>query len=220
MSMVSEVQQLVDEAGGAVWWTLTQVYDALNASLLDLTIDTKMTTASATLAITSGVDFVAIPTTQILVPQYVVYNSVSIFSTTHDQLEDWSRRWHDQPAAQPKWLVLWDAQTFRTFPAPDANYTFTLYGLKWPDEVDVSTTEVTPLSRDLRRAVVLAAAARLLEFTQPQLADAMLIESEAHKQRSLQTYRRSLGANTLRLRPGVGWQLAQGGDINLGNRYH
>ncbi len=218
MSMVSEVQLLLDEAGGPVWWSLQQIYDALNQASIDLHMDCKMTNASADLAITSGADLVAIPTSDIMVPQYVVYNNKRIFSTTQDELENWSRRWHDQPAAQPKWLVLWDWETFRVFPSSDANYTFTLWGLKWPDEIGVSTPSI-PVDATLYRAIVLLAVAYLLEFTQPELSLTYMQEVEQFKQRMLTNFRNNLGANITRLRPGVGWSLAQGGDIKLGNRY-
>lgn len=220
MSLVSQVQQLVDESGGAVWWTAQQVYDAINETLSEDYALLKPSTVVTTLTVTTGTDIFAFDDTAVMIPQYFVYGPLGVktFPTVHEELENWSRRWRGQPPARPQWMVQWDAQHFRVFPAPDATYTFQLWGAAWPPEIGTATLDAT-LEVFQRKAVVLRAAASLLDLTRPDLADAYRAEALDHAKRAAAERRGQFNSNADRLRPGTGWAVAQFGRIGQGSRY-
>lgn len=220
MSLVSEVSQLVDETGGAVWWTAQQVYDACNEALLEDWSILKPLAGTSTMTVTAGADLVAFDTTSIMIPQYFIDPTLNtkLFPTTHDELENWSRRWREESAAKPKWLVQWDASHYRVFPLSDAQYEFVLWGVPWPPEIGTATQDCT-LENFQRKATVLRAAASLLDLTQPDLADAYRGEATDHAKRAAAEIRQQFDGNVDRLRPGTGWTVAQFGRINQGRKY-
>lgn len=220
MSLVTEVQQLVDESGGATWWTAQQVYDAINEAMSEDWAVLKPQSGTATLTVTAGADILAFDTDSIMVPQYFVdpVLNTKLFPTTHDELENWSRRWREESAAKPKWLVQWDASHYRVFPQSDAQYEFVLWGVPWPPEIGTATTDAS-LDKMQRKAVKLRAAASLLDLTQPDLADAYRVEAADAIKRQAIGLRQAFDGNVDRLRPGVGWTIAQFGRINMGRKY-
>jgi len=217
MDLVTEVRTLLNEATG-VFWTDAQVYDGLNAAIIELWATLRWKSISTTFNVTTATDIVAFDTSVVMVPQFFLYNNIKQFNTVQAQLEDWSRRWRDEPHGQPKWFVLWDASHFRVFPQPDASYTFTLWGVPWPTEISATNTDMS-LDPMTRKAIVLRSVAHLLELTQPQLADAYMAESNEYQSLAATEIRNQLGANTWRLSPGVGWEIAQYGDIRIGRKY-
>lgn len=221
MSLVSEVSMLVDESGGAVWWTAAQVYDAINDTLIEMWGQSRgIAQSTATMTVTASADLVEFPWTSIMIPQAVLNEqlNVPLFSTTHDELENWSRRWRGQPVDKPKWLVQWDAKHFRVFPQSDAQYEFLLWGTPWPAEIGTATQDLV-LDPMERKAIVLNAAANLLDLTQPELADAHRTEALGYMQRSRANVRNGLNTNLEHLRPGTGWNVAGFGRISSGRKY-
>lgn len=217
MDLVTEVRTLLNEATG-VWWTDAQVYDGLNAAIIEVWGSLKWKVGTSTYNVSVGNDIVAFSDTDIMIPQFFLYNNLKQFNSNQTQLEDWSRRWKNEPPARPKWFVLWDASHFRVFPSPDASYTFTLWGVPWPTEINAGNTDLT-LDAQARKAIVFRAVAHLLELTQPQLADTYMQQSVYNERRQGEQQRTQLGVNTWRLAPGVGWEIAQSGNIRLGRKY-
>lgn len=221
MSLLTEVQQLVDETSGPVFWVIEQVYDALNTAIEDTWLNVKQWNYMTTpFVISSGADLVALATTSIMIPQYILDTaSNKIFPTTHAMLEDWSANWHNTTAARPAWIVVWDAFTLRVFPRADAAYTYTVCGVPWPTEISGTSTDITcdPL---IKQAIIHRGAANLLELTQPDLADhheGLALEFERLFARQV---RNQGGHNTLRLAPGKGWQVGMFGDIRIARKYN
>ncbi len=224
MSLLTDLQIEVDEVAGPTFYVIEQIYDALNASMLEIWSNLKeWQRTSATIAISSGDNIISLPVTSVMIPQFVIYNGVKIFPTTHAMLQDWSDTWMNESPARPTWMVLWDAEHLRLFPRSDASYNFILYGVPWPTEINASSIDAStdPLIADplVRRAVVLRATAKLLEENQPQLSDLKLTEAMEWEARYAKQQRNSQGANTLRLRPGVAWDIANQGDIKLGRKF-
>lgn len=209
---------LVNESGGAVWWTGQQVYDAINQSLEEIYGHLKWETTTATLTVTQGDDIVAYDNTTIMVPQFFISSGTKLFPTEHDELENWSRTWRNEPKGKPKWIVLWDATHFRFFPNPDQTYEFVLWGSPWQQEITAINTDIT-MDPMAKKAVVFRACAHLFELTQPQLADTYVAESMQYEKRYSEQLRTNLGVNAWHLRPGVGWTIAQFGDIKIGRKY-
>ena len=214
MSLYTDLQLALDETGGPVFWGTAQIYDALNASLMMTEGDSRYAQTTSTITITAGADLVALPSTGVMIPQALLTEEgKEVFSTTHALLEDWTARWRAEPASRPQWLVLWDALTLRVFPTADATYEYILNGVPWPTEITTSSDDIT-IDGHLKRAVVHSAAARLLELTQPSLADWHRSEADEARKRFRRRLRRSEGQS--RLRPGSAWQVAQGGRLILG----
>lgn len=220
MSLLTDVQVLVDETSGPVFWVIEQVYDALNQALEDTWLSVPAWNYTSTpILLSSGQDRIALATTSLMIPQYLLgLDSKKFFPTTHAMLEDWSSTWRNTTPARPQWLVLWDAFTLRVFPTPNTNYIYNITGVPWPAEISGSNTDLIadPL---IKQAIVNRAVANLLELTQPELADhheALALEFERMYARQV---RNQGGHNTLRLAPGKAWQVAGLGDIRLGRRY-
>lgn len=220
MSLVSEVQKLVDESGGATWWIQQQVFDACNEALQEDWALMRPAAGTSAFSVSTGTDIFTFDTAAIMIPQYFVYDTlgVKLFPTVHDELENWSRRWRGQAAARPQWMVQWDAAHYRVFPTPNATYSFTLWGVPWPVEIGTSTQDAT-LETFQRKAVILRAAALLLDLTQPDLADAYRAEASDHAKRAIANTRGQFDSNVDRMRPGTGWAIAQNGRIGMGRKY-
>ena len=218
MSLVTDIQQLVDESGGATFWTAQHVYDSANQAQFDMWAATPAWNFLTTpFTLSSGNDIVVFSTSTIMIPQYLLdTSSAKIYITNHDMLQDYSSGWRNEPPARPKYCVLWDAEHLRVFPRADAAYTYTLCGVPWPTEITAANPDMLgdPL---IIRSVALRAAAKLLEFTQPQLADAYELQAMEMERRFQSQLRRQQGANTLRLAPSRTWQ--HNGDIAVTRRY-
>jgi len=216
MSLITDVQTQINESGGAVWWTLPQVVDAINEALLDTWGLIRYAITTSTLTTTASVALVGFDSTTIMIPQWVQNNNLKLFPTNYPMLEDWNHNWLNEQAATPQWLVQWDAQNWRLWPPPDKTYTFVVYGTPWPPLISTTSSNIAGLDPNLRNVIVLRATGYLLEETQPQLADNCYAQAEEFEKRFWRQLRRMGGDNTLRLMPGKGWVLAHSGDIKLG----
>jgi hypothetical protein len=220
MSIITDIQLQVDETQGPVFWEIEQLYDAANQAQLNVWSSLKdWQRGTSTMTVTTGQDLVAFDTTTIMIPQFIIYNGVKIFPTTHAMLQDWQNNWKNEGLGRPNWVVLWDAEHFRLFPRPDQTYNFVVWGTPWPTEITDGNHDIVGVDPLVRRAIVLQAAALLLEDSQPLLADAKLQEAMDFRERYARQQRNVQGSNIMRLRPGVAWQVAQGGDIRMGRKY-
>ena len=72
------------------------------------------------------------------------------------------------------WFFLWDDFHLRVFPSPDQTYTFTLFGLPWPPEINSSNEDIVvngvQLDRQFKLAMAYRIAAGLLIYTRPDAA--------------------------------------------------
>lgn len=222
MSLFSEVTEQIDQTNlnfGQPFWVDQQVYDAINLALEEIWTEVKWTYTTATLTFTAGQDLTALPSTSVMIPQYIITtDNVKMFPTTHPMLQDWAANWKNEPQAQPRWIVLWDEKHLRAWPTPDQTYTFTLYGVPWPTEITAISAD-PPMDPLIHHAVVHRAVAFLLEHTQPQLADANMQEALDNEKRYQRQVRNQQGDNTLRIRPTVAWTQAQFGDIRTGRKF-
>ena len=217
MSVVSDVREMIGEASAA-FYTDQQVYDAINETQMDMWMGSKWLVTTATLTTTASAEFAAIPT-DVMIPQYVEKDGRKWFPTTMARLEQWDPQWHAELPAQPQWFVLWDATTFRMGPKPDATYTFHVVGPAWPP------TEVTSTSTDLTipdllyRAIVHRAAASIMEYTQPQLADVLAKEAKDLEHSWEMELRNAQSHNIWQLKPGNRMSNAQAGNIRSGRKF-
>jgi len=217
--LVSEVQTIIDETSAPVYWTSQQVYNACNKALEEVWANVRWTYTTATITTLASQQFTTLPSSTVMIPQYIINDQgLKMFPTTHDLLQDWQQNWMNEHPARPGWYVLWDQKTLRWFPTPDTNYTFVLYGVPWPPEINGTNLDISvdPL---LRRAVIYRAAAYLFELSQPQYADFWHTEAAEQEKKYGRQFRNQQGANVLRLRPVKGWELAQQGDIRQGRRF-
>jgi hypothetical protein len=220
MSLLSDIQLQVDESQGPVFWTIEQLYDAANAAQLEVWLNLKDWQRTVyTLNIPANADLVVLPESAIMIPQFIIYNGVKIFPTTTAQLQDWATNWKSQDKTRPNWYVLWDAQHIRLFPNSDANYTFQLWGVPLPTEIDDNNHDILNVDPLVKRAVTMRAASKLLEETQPQLADAKALEAEEFEKQYARQQRNTFGDNIMRLRPTTAWDQANFGDIKVGRLF-
>lgn len=220
MNILQDIQLQIDETGGPVFWVIEQLYDAANAAQLEVWMNLKdWQQTSTTITLSSGNDIIAWPYTTIMVPQYIIYNGVKVFPTTQAQLQDWANNWKSSDPTRPNWYLLWDAKHIRLYPKSDATYTFHLFGVPWPTEIQDGTHDITGIDVLVRRAIVLRAASKLLETTQPDLADAKALEAMEFEKRYARQQRNAFGDNIARLRPTTAWDQANFGDIKVGRLF-
>lgn len=219
-NILQDVQLQVDETGGPVFWVIDQLYDAINAAQLEVWMNLKdWQQTSTTITLGSGDDIIMWPITQIMIPQYIIYNGVKVFPTTQAQLQDWANNWKSSNPTRPNWYLLWDAKHIRLYPKSNDIYTFQLFGVPWPTEVADGNQDIIGIDVMVRRAIVLRAAAKLLEATQPDMADAKSLEAKEFEHRYARQQRNVFGDNIARLRPTTAWDQAQFGDIKVGRLF-
>ncbi len=213
MSIVSDVQTWIADTG--VFWPADNVYDAINEAQVDLYADAKYVISTATMTLTASTDIFSLPTA-IMLPQWIERGGKKYFPTSQIRLEQYTQEWRKDPAATPKFFVVWDASHLRSYPKPDATYEFLLCGVPWPAEVASTNTDISG-DRTYKDAVAFKAASLLMEATRPDVAEAFEKESQS----ALLSYRKTLRRQLplIRLRPGSKFTVAQSGDVKVGNRY-
>lgn len=212
---VTGVQLLLDEAAGAVFFTVQQICDALNETLLVLTASGRWSPASASYTLTSGATLLALPSSTMMIPQFLLVAGKKYFFTTQADLERYDRYWKTTPAAQPNNFVLWDASHILPFPTPDTSYTATLWGILYPSTEFTPAAQTISLPPLLQEVLVYSAVAELLEHTHPDTADEYSGKSEETMQLFLRQLRRRQSHNISRLRPATTFQVGQSGDIRV-----
>jgi hypothetical protein len=218
MSLISDIQDLLEEATTNTFWTKAQIYDAANWAQIRVWEDTRHDKASETLTVPFNTDLVAIPDT-IMIPLYVVMDGKEYFCSTQAKLEEYDRNWRAATPAQPKWFLVWDSLNLRVWPKANATYVFTLFGVRYPPtELAVGTEDITA-PRLLKQAIVHTAAGMVLSLTRPDLAEGMLSEA-AQLENKFKIQLRNRGGHRIdRLRPGNKFAHAQGGVISIGKHY-
>lgn len=219
-NLVQDIQLQLDETRGPVFWVMEQIYDAANAAQLEVWMNLKdWQQTSTNIALSSGNDIIAWPATTIMIPQYIIYNGAKVFPTTQAQLQDWANNWKSTNPTRPNWYLLWDAKHIRLYPKSDAVYTFQLFGMPWPTEIVDGVHDITGIDILVKRAIILRAASKLLEVTQPDLADTKAMEAQEFEKRYARQQRNSFGDNIGRLRPTTAWDQANFGDIKTGRLF-
>jgi hypothetical protein len=215
MTLYSITQTILDETGGATFWTADHVYDALNSVLVDFW-DTGGLETSATLTVPANDPSIVIPST-VMIPKYILGTNGKVFLTTTAKLEQYDRGWRTAQTGYPKHFVLTDASTLRPYPLADTEYELTLYGTPWPTEIAAGTLDITA-DEGLKLAIAHQAAGELMSLTQPPFAE----ESYKEAARLLSQYKihlRNQQSHRLRtLRPATTFTAAQGGAVRIGRR--
>lgn len=218
MSLVSDVQELLDETGVGTFWPKAHIYDACNQAQLDVWAKSHHDTVTSTLTLSNNSDLVAIPT-GVYIPLYLTRSNTVYWPTTQARLEQHDREWKKVGKAAPKWFVMWDQETFRVFPKSDATYNFVLWGVRYPPtEVSGSAEDITAPSL-IKQAVASTAAGLLTMETRPDLSEGFLDQAKDLLQQFM-VQRRNLGGHRIwRLRPGMREDVAAAGNIDVGATY-
>lgn len=217
MSVFNDLNILLAELGGGVFWPNEYLYDALNEALLEVWVKTRPQYVSATLGLVANDDRVAIPST-IMVPRFVLRDNLRYFVTTHAKLEQFDRSWKSNATGVPKHFVLWDAETLRVFPRPNGSYTFVVWGIGWPTEFSSSNQDLS-VDRRLKDAIVKRAGATVVEYVHPGAAEVLRAEAEQLENMYKISRRNAFGHVLHQLRPGTRLTAAQSGVIDIGNTF-
>lgn len=212
MSIVTDVRTLVDEPTGGVFWTDEHVYDAINEQLLRIYFHEKgFRRISASMTITSGQEFVGIPSA-IAIPHYIIYGEREYWPTTYQMLERFSSNWRGETTAQPKGFVVWDHRTFRVWPAANGTYEMTVYGIGWPDEIGAGNEDISEDST-FKNCVAFRSASSLLQSTLPRQSAIYEQQARELEQKWRQGARLFRGTSKInRLRPGNAFTIKQHGN--------
>jgi hypothetical protein len=211
MNILTDLQALVDDAG--VFWTQGQMLDALNWALVDAALLCDVNRVSTDLDITAGDTFVQIPSA-IMVPKAIVNDEGEVYVVPQISLERYASTWRESTPCKPVSFVQFDADTLRIWPASDADYTYTIEGLGWPDEITVGNTNLT-YDHPFVHGVMYRAGAALVEATLPQAGDTFMMLSDQHLGEYRANIRKRGGHTMLRLRPATKTQRAHGGNIRI-----
>ena len=211
MTIVEELQILLDESGGSTFWTADHLYDALNYANLINWINTKRVLLATPLIVEAGSNYIDIPP-EILIPQYVQDDEKKYFTTTLAKLERYSPTWKTQPAGVPQYFIRFGVEKLRPWPTPDLDYRYTLVGLGWPTELSSTNDDLTAPAL-CRQAIVYRAASSLMEFTNPNLADVFANEAEDAEHKHTLQHRNHFSHNIRSIRPANRFNRQQSGNI-------
>jgi len=218
MSLISDIKELLDETGTATFWTAQHIADAANRAQMDVWARVRHDLVSVVLSVDINDDIVLIPST-ILIPLYITLNNKKYFPTTHAKLEQEDRKWRAAAQGYPKWFVVWDAGHFRVWPRPNSLYEFELIGVQYPPtELTDAVLDITAPTL-LKQSITHLAAAELVEFSRPQLADAWRAESIALELNFKKLLRNRDTHRITRLRPASRVGHAGAGVISIGKNY-
>jgi hypothetical protein len=214
----TDVATLLDESGGAIFFTLQQIYDAINCVVMELTAMGRWAPVSTPITLYAGTDLLTLPSSTLMIPQFIVVSGKKYFFSTQQRLEQYDRVWRGAKPAQPTEFVLWDINTIRLFPRPDISYSATLWGVPYP-AVEISSgslgMDLPPL---LQEALDYRVVSEMLEFTRPELADQYMAKSEEYFRDFKHQLARRNPHNIHRLRPASLFQVGQSGNIKAGDR--
>ena len=219
MTIVGDVRELLDEAGGAVFWVDEQLYDAINETLIDVFAGLRFEYGTATITTTASAADFAIPAT-IWIPQYITGTGRMYWPTTLARLEQYNRLWKLDVPGYPKHFVLNDTESVMMYPTPDATYQFVVHGVPWPTVGEIADgAEDITVAALLKRAIVRRTVAELMEYTQPNLADQYNAEADELEYKFRMQLRNRQSHNIRRLKPGGLVTNAKSGSVVLGRRY-
>ncbi len=155
MSLYSDLAIQLDESGGPVFWVQQQCFDALNEAVLEVSQRLRYALATASLVLTTNDDIVALPTTSIMTPQYILDSqSRKCFATRHARLEEWDQAWQNTQLGPPELIVLWDESHVRVWPRPDTDYTYSVVGVAWPSEI-TTTSDASMMEKATNATMVM-----------------------------------------------------------------
>lgn len=217
-SILHDIRIYLNDPG--IFWTDTQVFDAINQAQMWVFAETKWSRTSTPFVLTSGVDIVPIPT-GIIIPGWIEGTStdangvVSIrrmFPTSQRELENFMRGWRGQSLGQPKNFSIWDSFNLRVFPRPDKTYNYTIWGIGFPIEIINASQNLTGPDNYVA-AVQDTALAILLEATRPDLADVYQKNADSEIEEFRKHLRNNQSHNIRRLRFGDRFDIQQSGTI-------
>ncbi len=216
---VPSVQLLLDEAGGAIFFTVEQICDALNESQIAITALGKWAPSSLPMTFPQGTDLFSLPSTAMMIPQAIIIGGSKFFFTTHARLEQYDRQWRLTPQGQPLQFILWDVNTLRLFPNPDIVYPATLWGIPYPATEIASVNDTLDLPPLLQEVLIYRAVSELLEHTHPNLADEYASKSDEYLNKFRIQLRRRQSHNIAVFRPATTrFQIAQQGEVNAASK--
>lgn len=213
MSNLSNVQLFVNDPD-AVFYVADQVYDTINGAHLEQWAQGKPELSTASWTLTAGADIVSIPAS-IMIPKYVEYNDKQYFISGQVDLEHYSSNWKEADQGQPKWFIRFSHDKIRVWPSPDVQYIVSLVGVSWPTEISGSNTNLN-VDRTYDRAVEHQAAADLLRFVRPDLANIHEQESQQLGYDYRVDLRNQQSHNIRRIHPANRINRAQSGNISIG----
>lgn len=220
----ADVRALLDEST-AVFWTSTNVINAVNEALLECEAEVRTLWGTASIVVSS--EFVAIPDSTIMIPQRIIGTAsgdthpVEYFVTKQIDLERFWSGWRDayEDDAQSKFFIRWDADSLRCWPVSTASTTYTVEGILWPTEI-ASESDSLNVTHELYHAIMYLAAAFLIDDSLPQAAEDYRKLAGDHIS-EYRTKQRQRGGHTLMsIAPATRAQRAQQGSIRIGRRYY
>lgn len=211
-TILQQIQTILDESGGAVFWTTAEIWDAVNETLLEVWPQTNHLSTSSSWVLQTGTQFFDYPS-NIMIPQTLLGTDRShLFSTTYAKMEQFSPVWRTTTPGYAQHVIHFDIGTVRPYPLLDGTYTYTLHGMPWPPELSDASPTLTA-DATLVTAVAHLAAAKLLEHTIPMAADLQEREGNEVLQRYISNVRNQLANRVKRLRIANKFNVAQSGSI-------
>lgn len=220
VSAFAMLNSKLDSIGGQVFWPGSIYYLALQDAQLEVASRVNgWGYITANLNISPGDTLVTLPWQTVMIPQTLhTAEGLLVQPVPLAELDNHSSRWREEPAGPPRALVYFDWNRVRVWPKSDTSYTFTLAGVPWPTAIE-NTSQQSPEGVEFQEALTDIAAARIIAFTNPPLAQAYRESAERWLRQYQSRQRRQGGWNTLRLRPGTAWSLSPGGSLKHGERY-
>jgi hypothetical protein len=216
MSNLSQVRSYINDANG-IFYVDAHVLDHINDCHLYTWWDTSPNLTTSTVTLTISQDLLTLPSAM-MIPRYFEYDNKRYWASSQSELENDNLSWRGEPVAQPKWLIVFDAERLRLWPRPDQAYVIQLVGVGWPTELTTAAPDVT-LERHYQQIIEHRAAGKLLTFIRPDLAEIHNKEADQHLNNYKIGIRNSQSHKIWRLKPASRFNTAQQGNITIGRRY-
>jgi hypothetical protein len=198
MDILTELRTTVlNDSGQNLFWSDNQLLNALNAAQIwvrgeasddTLGVSVQVVPASKlTNDLQSLVPLVQIPQ-EIMVPQLLVGPKGEAYISSLADMERYSKYWRNTPPGEPITFIFQGLRQLRPYPLPDQEYSYDLWGLRWPSKLTATTLDLDVIDHNYYHAVLMNSATRLLLPTQPNAATLLQKEAEEH----LNLYRRHL----------------------------
>ena len=197
MSIVSDVRELIDDAG--VFYIDQHVYDAVNGAILEVWPTFVHDEGTATVTITANQEYLPIPST-ILVPRRIWNNNREMYPVTEVNMEEYGETWRTKANGKPYWFIIWDTENFKLWPKSNGTYVYTIEGQKYPDF-------------EIKKAVQYRAAASLVALTRRDLYQTWMTEHGDYMSQAFAELSKRFKTKNHSFKPGNRTTLEHSGDI-------
>lgn len=214
MSLVSQVQIIIDEPSGPKFWPLAQLYDAINESSVEVLGSAQQEITTATVTASASATYLALPTT-IMIPKFLLSTSGrEIPMTNYGAMEQDSPNWGTATGTEIIAFMEFDVNNLRLYPIVTTPKVYYVVGVPYPTEVTTGVDDFTTIG-SISTTVRFLAGSVLMEATRPDLADTFRVEGMGCLVDAMRLWRNQQGQRVWQLQPAGRINARRSGDLGV-----